>query len=269
MKKNKNVLKLIIVYVFMLNSCYNNAFNEILFRNINDPFDDVPKADSLSKEHTVYLSWQEDDAADKYYLMRSFDTVPLDWSCVYEGTATEYVDTNLVGDELYIYRLDKKRGSVRFEGKDYAYGFSADCRRDKYEPNDVDSSATPYMYACDCNLPCVRYQTNNKEILDYDWFAIKLPPRQTAVIVIKQNNFPAPHDSTYLKMLVLENGAQSKSVISGQQNLIHNPSYGEVTAYFKIFPETTGLLGGNRGIAIIEYTVSCNQWVEYKTGGSN
>lgn len=250
-------------------SCYNNNFTEVIFRTTNDPFDDVPEADSLSREHTVFLKWKHDDGADRYFLMRSVDQTNLDFTCVYEGTGTEFVDTNLTDDELYIYRLDKKRGTTSFLGKEYAYGFSADCRNDIYEPNDEDYMSTPYRYAFDCNVPCVRYRTNNYEIHDEDWFSIKLLPRQTAVVIVKQNNFTNPHDSTYLKMLVHESGAQSKSIISGAENLIHNSTYDDLTVYFKIFPETTGLLQGDRGIAIIEYTVSCNQWVEYKTGGSN
>ena len=56
MKQIKKIIILIFTSLFFF-SCYNNAFNEILFRTINDPFDDVPEADSLTTEHTVYLSW--------------------------------------------------------------------------------------------------------------------------------------------------------------------------------------------------------------------
>ena len=267
MKKNKNVLKLIIVYVCMLNSCYNNAFNEILFRNINDPFNDVPKADSLSKEHTVYLSWQEDDAADKYYLMRSFDTVPLDWSCVYEGTATSYTDERLPDKDLYIYRLDKKRGSARFEGKKYAYGFSLDGRNDRFENNDIDLYATSYKSPMSCTLPCVKFKTNNATLIDMDWFSIDLAPYQSAHIVLRQTNFTKPDDSTYLKYQEL--GKESESVTSGHAKVISNSTLVPQTLYFKIYPETTELISGAHGIALIQYTVSCSNWTAYSVEGGN
>ena len=101
-----NTVKKLIIIAFSsicFFSCYNNAFNDVLFRTTADPFYDTPEADSLTTEHTIYLSWKEDAAADRFYLMRSYDTVPLDFSCVYEGTATNYTDVNLANNEKYIY----------------------------------------------------------------------------------------------------------------------------------------------------------------------
>ena len=69
----------------LLCSCSRNAFEDDLFRTTDDPFQDVPSADSLSLEHTVYLSWKSDDACDTFRLMRSYDSETLSFSCVYEG----------------------------------------------------------------------------------------------------------------------------------------------------------------------------------------
>ena len=76
MNLTKKIFSMFFIVPFFF-SCHNSAFNEELFRNPNDPFDDVPKADSLAAEHTVFLSWEEDDASDMFYLMRSPDKVPL------------------------------------------------------------------------------------------------------------------------------------------------------------------------------------------------
>ncbi len=266
MKYIKKILLLGLIQSFLL-SCYNNDFDEVLFRTPEDPFADVPQADSLSLEHTVFLSWKKDEAADCFYLMKSFDTDPPVWTCIYEGNATEYTDSELPDKDLYIYRLDKLRGEKYFTGSDYAYGFSLDGRKDQFEPNDTDSMPTLYEYPLNCNLTCVRYLTNNKTIVDCDWFSIQLKPCQTAHIVITQTNYTKPDGSTYLKFQ--ETGKQSESIISGYAKQISNSSLSAKTAYFKIYPETTELLSGNTGIAVIQYTVSCSNWTAYSVEGGN
>jgi hypothetical protein len=266
MKQIKKILFLAFTLICFF-SCYNNAFNEILFRTTNDPFDDKPTADSLRTEHTVYLSWKEDAAADSFCLMRSFDTVPLGWSCIYEGNATSYTDEQLPDKDLYIYRLDKIRGSKYFEGKEYAYGFSLDGRKDRFEPNDKDIMATNYKSPMSCTLPCVCFKTNNKTIIDADWFSINLSPYQSAHIVIRQTNFTKPDDSTYLKYQEL--GKESESVTSGHAKVISNSSLEPQTLYFKIYPETTELISGSNGIALIQYTITCSNWTAYSVGGGS
>lgn len=266
MKLIKKVLA--VFYVPLLfTSCHDNAFDEMLFRNTSDPFYDVPDADSLSREHTVHLSWEEDDAADSFCLMRSFDTVPLSWSCVYEGTATSYTDERLPDKDLYVYRLDKIRGSKYFEGKEYAYGFSLDGRNDCFENNDRDALATNYKSPMSCTLPCVRFNTNNKTLMDEDWFSINLEPYQSAHIVFRQTNFTKPDSSTYLKYQEL--GKESESIISGHAKVISNSSLEPQTLFFKVYPETTGLISGSNGIALIQYTVTCSNWTAYSVEGGN
>lgn len=266
MKQIKKSLFLIFLSMCLF-SCYNNAFNEILFRTTADPFADTPIADSLTKEHTVYLSWEEDAAADKFCLMRSFDVVPLDWSCIYEGTATSYTDEQLPDKDLYIYRLDKTRGSKYFEGKAYAYGYSLDGRNDKFEPNDIDTDATIYKSPMSCTLPCVRFKTNNTTKIDEDWFALLIYARTDKVLNKLQTNFTKPNDSTYLKYQEL--GKESESVTSGYAKKISNSSLEPQILYFKIYPETTGLITGSNGIALIQYTISCSNWTSYSVEGGN
>ena len=98
MNLTKKIFSMFFIVPFFF-SCHNSAFNEELFRNPNDPFDDVPKADSLAAEHTVFLSWEEDDASDMFYLMRSPDKVPLSWNCIYEGCGTSFTDLNFFDSE--------------------------------------------------------------------------------------------------------------------------------------------------------------------------
>ena len=67
------------VLIFLLVSCKENTFEEILFRTQDDPFNDCPITDSLQKENTIYLHWQEDIASDCFYLMRSEDKKELNF----------------------------------------------------------------------------------------------------------------------------------------------------------------------------------------------
>lgn len=244
-------------------SCYNSAFDEILFRTTDDPFDDTPIADSLTTEHTVYLSWKEDGAADNFYLMRSFDAISLDWICVYEGKSTSYTDTNLIDNEKYIYRLDKTRGAKCFEGKKYGYGWSSGTIRDYCESNDVPEDAAFLEYDRICNLPCVGFVTDNKEILDEDWFYVTVPPMRQADIIVGQHNLTNTTLGAETNLRIQLSGLESQSVRHQVAYQIQNSSYKTKNFYFKVFPERTSLSSGNSFCTVIEYTVSLNQITKY------
>lgn len=262
MRRTKKAMFLIFTSLCFF-SCYNNAFNEILFRSTDDPFDDVPAADSLTTEHTVYLSWEEDDAADSFCLMRSFDAVPLDWSCVYEGKSTSYTDTNLIDNEKYIYRLDKTRGSKYFEGKKHGYGWSSGTIRDYCESNDVPEDAAFLEYDRICNLPCVGFVTDHKEILDEDWFYVTVPPMRKADIIVGQHNLTNTTLGAETNLRIQLSGLESQSVRHQVAYQIQNSSYETKNFYFKVFPERTSLSSGNTFCTVIEYTVSLNQITKY------
>ena len=239
-------------------SCYNNAFNDVLFRTTSDPFYDTPVTDSLRLEHTVFLNWKEDKGCDKFCLMRSFDNDNLDFKCIYEGTEVSYVDNQLEDNARYIYRLDKWRGTERFEGKSYGYGYSSDCRNDSLESNDEDTKASLLNYDQTCNLPCVRYTTNNEEHYDCDWFCVDVPPRHSAYINITQINHLNEGNGvdTNLKYQLLH--SVSEAVRQNEEKQIVNTDYEIKRFYFCIYPEITGLIGSS-GDTVIEYTVSLSK----------
>lgn len=262
MKKNRAAATLIIISMWIVTSCYNNAFNEILFRNINDPFEDVAEADSLSKEHMVYLSWQEDDAADKYYLMRSIDNDILSWDCIYEGDGTSFRDEELEDNTNYIYRLDKSRGGAYFTGKDYSFGWSSGTVKDYCEPNNVQEKATFLEFDRICNLPCVIYKTEAKTFLDEDWFFVMIPPMRTAEIIISQENLQNSTAGTATNLKIQISGKESQPVQHQIAQQIKNPGNETKNFYFKIFPETTELFSSGAVSTVIEYTVSLNQIIK-------
>lgn len=262
MKNIKNVV-LVLILSLSFSSCYNNAFNEILFRTTADPFYDVPETDCLTKEHTVYLKWKEDPGADCYYLMRSFDSRLLEWSCVYEGKEACYTDTDLLDNEKYIYRLDKSRGTKRFEGKEYGYGWSSETVRDECESNDVMEDATFLEYDRICNLPCAGFVTENKAFLDEDWFYVSVPPMRQADIIVGQHNLETAPDGAVTNLRIQLSGLESQSVKHRVAYPIKNSSYETKIFYFRIYPERTSLSSGSSFSTVIEYTVSLNRIIKY------
>ena len=262
MNLTKKIFSMFFIVPFFF-SCHNSAFNEELFRNPNDPFDDVPKADSLAAEHTVFLSWEEDDASDMFYLMRSPDKVPLSWNCIYEGCGSSFTDSNFSDSERYVYRLDKSRGQKYFSGTQYAFGWSSESIRDYCEPNDVRANAT--FLECDriCSLVCVRFVTDNKEFLDEDWFYVTVPPMRQADIVVGQHNLDNSTAGAKTNLRIQVSGFESQSVKHLVACPIQNTSYETKTFYFKIFPERTSLFTEGSFCTAIEYTVSLNQLIKY------
>lgn len=253
----------IIVIACLFTSCYNNAFNDVLFRTTEDPFCDTPETDSLSLEHTVYLKWKEDEGSDKFRLMRSPDQNQLSFTCIYEGTETSYTDSEISSGNRYIYRLDKIRGSKYFEGNTYGYGYSSDCRKDAYENNDTEHNATFLESDLICNIHCVKYFTNNKEYMDTDWFYVTVPPRRTAEIIINQQNLANSMNGTETDLKIQVAGRDIRSVCQNIATPIENTEFYTQVFYFKVFPERTTLSLGNTNTYIIEYTVSLNQIVKY------
>ena len=253
----------IAITVLILSSCHNNIFDDILFRTTDDPFYDIPQTDFLTLEHTIFLTWKADDAADTYILMRSLDQSVLNFSCVYEGTETAFTDTSLTDNNRYVYRLDKTRGAKYFEGRTFAFGCSTDCRRDIYEKNDTEADATLLEYDLVCNLPCMGFITQQNEILDVDWFYVTIPPMRQADIIIGQHNLTNSNTGVQTDLRIQVSGFESQSVNHQVAYPIRNTTYEPKTFYFKIFPERTRIASGNGFCTVIEYTVSLNQIVRY------
>lgn len=251
-----------IIFAFLICSCSENTFEDILFRTMNDPFDDTPSADSLIKEHTVYLSWKEDKGSDCFVLMRASDTsTALSFECIYEGLNLSFIDKNLPDGERYVYRLDKKRGEKYFIGKNYAFGYSSDCRKDIYENNDTEQLATLLKYDLICNLPCVKYKSLTEPFCDTDFFCVDIPPMRRADIIIKEDGLEQnTNNSTHLMIQVL--GEVSQNV---NQNAypINNSSYETQRFYFSVFPSQTDLFADGSFSTVIKYTVSLKQIIDY------
>ena len=244
--------------IISLSGCSENVFQEELFRTIEDPFYEIPSIDSLSRERTIFLSWNEDEGADSFRLMRASDSSILNFKTVYEGTDTSYTDTNLNDNEKYIYRLDKIRGSKLFEGKGYAYGYSAECAKDACEPNDIESEAALLEYDLTCNLPCVSYVTDSKSDIDCDWFYVMIPPYRNVEIVINQKGLQDQSINAETYLYIQEDKKTCEKVFQSKGHVLSNPGYETKKVLFKIYPETTKVFSSSY-TAVIEYTISLNK----------
>jgi hypothetical protein len=261
MKKIFCLLSLIPV-IFI--SCEPSLFSDILFRTVEDPFYDCPITDSLSLENTIYLKWSEDEACDEFILLRSYDQNNLDFKSIYEGNKTSYVDRNIEENCNYIYRLDKRRGEKIFRGKEYSYGYGASCRKDFYEPNDTENEAIFLEYDLVCNIPVVKYITDDAGYFDEDWFYITIPPKRTAEILVSQKNLENTTTGSNTNLKIQQKGATSQPV--GQMSAINisNTTNETKDYYFKIFANTTDLFTGSKANTVIEYTISLSRIYNYK-----
>ena len=258
----RRVFSMFLVSLLCFVACKQNMYEEILFRTLEDPFYDVPKTNSLKKEKTVYLSWEEDDASDCFFLMRAMDDDNLNFTCIYQGRETNYIDTNIEEQTRYVYRLDKQRGNKKFIGETYALGYASTCREDSCENNNNETVATLLTHEFICNLPCVKYITENKIVIDEDWFYIEVPPRRNVDIIITQEGLPqnsngSEQPSTNLMLQVV--GKESISVTQNNAITIKNTALEANRFYFRVYPNTTTLLASDTFQTVIEYTISLNK----------
>ena len=249
----RNILKVLMI-VFIITGCKQNEFEEALFRTRADPFDDVPEIDSFSREETIYLNWKADIAADIFYLMRAEDSTSLDWKCIYQGTSCEYIDTEIDMMGRYIYRLDKKRGEKLFKGNEYAYGVSADTRKDIYEFNDNEENATLLEVDMNCNLPCVKYQYTAKESNDEDWFYVVVPAHRKALITVNQEGLTS---NQITNLMCMQPGMNPEQVINDKEFYLKNSCNEAKKMTFKVYPNVTTLFSNSTDYySTLVYTVA-------------
>ena len=144
MRMTRNTFHFIICTLLSLTvSCTNGDISELL-RSYDDPFDETPAIDCYSSPYTVRLSWQEDECADKFILLRASDHGLYSFTEIYRGTGTTYKDSfsGMESCDRYLYRLDKTRGSRTFTGSTYAYAVSSISGNDSHENNNEPTSAT-------------------------------------------------------------------------------------------------------------------------------
>lgn len=221
-------------------SCENPVY-DLLTRTTEDPFFDIPYADSFTTEKRIYLSWQKDEGADIYVLMRAVDDGQKIYKQIYTGEDLSYTDTDLQVSRRYLYRIDKIRGQRYFKGNKSGYGVYSDLIKDAYEDNNSVAKAVYLEYACLANIYCYRF-TDGTYLEDEDWYKVRVPPRRQAQIVISEVGLSAGDQVSFY---VLNPGVQSE-IKPIQNHTFDIKNTTEQTQYisFKVYPDRTKFSGG-------------------------
>ncbi|MBQ8679935.1 MAG: hypothetical protein IJ530_09220 [Treponema sp.] len=262
MRKTLRLLVFSLIFLLFL-SC-ENSFEEMLMRTTADPFQEVPTADSFSKENTVYLNWSADEGADEYILLRAFDSLNPSFSEIYRGKGLSYTDTGVEESYLYLYRLDKTRGGKYFKGKNYAHAVGAQLRKDAYEDNDSESKATFLESDIEANISCIRF-SDGYELFDKDWYYIVIPARHTAEIMITQVGLSA-NDTTDFNVLIPSYNYEIKNPVNAAENPINNTELSSKVIRFKIYANETTVFTnviGDKKVNYLNYTVSLTKIYQY------
>ena len=187
--------------------------------------------------------------------MRAGENNPLNWVDVYRGSDLSWQDNGVGNERLNLYQLYKIRGSVLFGPSESVLGVGSDICRDPHEPNDSIATATVLESDLESNL-WYFVATNGKESRDFDWYAVSLPPRRQAVIVVTDNTNTS---STYNYMSWSTPSKSEADIVSGESLSIQNHEYEAAVVYFRVSPnEQTFLsqLSGYGGDGNLVYSES-------------
>jgi hypothetical protein len=226
-----------------------------LDRPARNPGPQVPAVVSFESELSVTVTWRDDDAADSYVLERAPDGAVPVYQAVHIGRATRFVDAQCEDQVRYLYRLLAVRGRRSFGPWGAALGVASGTCRDALESNDSEESATPLEYDRSANI--FFYRSFGGDVVeDIDWYAIEVPPRRQANVVITQVN-PAPGGLATALVFYLK-GSVPVPVTNSQAIAIANPSNARQTLVFRVSVDADEVISDPllAGGATIDYTVS-------------
>lgn len=242
---------------FLLGSCAD-SFAPLLLRTYDDPFQDVARAECFAAVNTIYLSWSADAGADEYILMRADDVRPYRFSQVYRGKGTAYADTfdaMTAATDRYLYRLDKVRGSRRFEGRRHAYGARTEgLLSDEHEDNDKRERSTLLEGDCIATLPSYLF-SDGTVMSDEDWYHVSIGPRRTALIEVVEQGV-SPNQLTHLRYTIDRTGLDA-AIANSTAFAVENTAYEARTLRFRIYADMSRVLGTYAsGSAPLAYRIS-------------
>lgn len=249
----KRLMIIQILSSMALISC-STDINDVLFRDSSDPFKDIPEVKSFEREMTNYVSWKEDECCDEYILMRREDSAVSVFKSIYQGTGTEYVDTDLTESSRYIYRLDKVRGNRRFSGEKHAYGVGSTTRNDAFEDNDSEARAilleTDYAEA---TMPCYKIARENIIVSDVDWYYVTVPPKRQAEVIIKQTSL---NDGATTNFYVLTPNNKPAAVKNNFAIELKNTSHQTQRIAFKVYANESNIFTeSSSGTVFLQYKI--------------
>lgn len=252
--KGRARLVVVAVAALALGACGEGLLAE-LDRVSADPSVAAPAVASFLDELAISVSWPVDPAADLHVLERAEDAASPVYAVVQRGTATSYLDTACVDQRRYLYRVSALKGERLFGPSAPSLGVGSATCRDSLEPNDAETTATALDYDRSANLYYYR-SFAGAEVSDVDWYAVVVPPRRKANIVVTQVS-PAPGGLTTALVFYLK-GTVPQPVTNSLAIPIDNPSNESVTFIFEISadPDEVVLDPSLAGGSTIDYTVS-------------
>jgi hypothetical protein len=224
------------------------------------PFAATPTANNFREDGNILISWQYDEGADTYILMRSFDNTLGDinnFLPVYEGRELQYLDTavNAQQMERYVYKLYKRRNGIIYEWNErIALGVAVQTQEDYHEPNNTEAQATLLESYRLANIYCFGYSIPNTFLEDMDWYRVNIPPHKIANIAVQYSN--AANTGYFLLYLPY---MDTLSIIHNVAFQIRNDESVQKYVTFAIMPDRTRfLLGNGTGGSVVGYTIT---WV--------
>ncbi|MCK4542792.1 MAG: hypothetical protein KAU17_11215 [Spirochaetales bacterium] len=244
-----------IILTVFLASCGDGLFFD-MDRVNRDPVVSEPIARSFIDEYKIYLTWDEDEAADEYVLYRAEDTAFSTYSIVYQGTDTAFTDSDCGDEKRYLYTLGKIKGQQLFGPSEPVLGVGSSVCRDEHEENDCKNLAVPLLGGLTANI--FYYQdSQGNSIEDIDWYSITIPPHMRANILIVQTSFIGDPSQNSPMVFYLE-GSDPYPIVSDATNPVENLSNEEKTYLFRVSPDPSEFVSNPdlSGGALIDYTMT-------------
>jgi hypothetical protein len=155
-------------------------FYQTVRRDNDPPLGTKPRVECYVHTKLITVLWDEDEAADEYYLYRKTSTSGDFTELVYAGRDVCYLDTDVENERYYYYELQKRRAETKFPKSDPVLGVAHLVSRDGCEDNNTKERATPfYVYnGVEANL---YYCAGEKGTVleDVDWYQVEMFPHWT------------------------------------------------------------------------------------------
>ncbi len=236
-------------------ACCGDGLLDQMGRVLADPTPVTPHVASFESEYRIGVSWEPDEAAEKYVLEKADDAANPVYSVIYRGTATSFLDSDCADQRRYLYRLSKTRGDRLFGPSGHTVGIGSAACRDQLEPNDEESGATTLEYDRAANLYFYR-SCDGAIVQDTDWYAVSVPPRRKANIVVTQNGLVGGAVDTFMYFYL--KGSVPEVIVNNEAIPIANPAYETRIFLFRISPNPDEFIADPTlaGGSFIDYVVS-------------
>ncbi len=261
MKKYKFTNLLIIIFIIL--SCNESLLIDLSRNAIIPDGETVPEVKNYTISDSILLKWNADPGADEYIVYKDVYPAGNFSEIIYRGTALQFIDTRVINNTFYYYKLAKRRGQKIFVKSKHAMGLSSSFIKDNFEDNNFieKSSNIDKLIGIDANLYFARNIVNVNgniyidTISDTDYYTLLIDPRRRHIFQITFKN--ANVSSNIIK--VFANNSYKELTNQGQFN-VENQLNTTARYYIKIEIDTDNILGtpsatGNREEAYLMHLV--------------